>query len=248
MKKFIVGMILLGLAGMASAELLAGYDFQGDDPSVTSNHGDMTATTFGTGAGLNDVYSNWGMGGFGNTDAEGNEFGSASAGGFGGKGAAFGYKEADGSATYAATLADSLANNVYMTFSVTPENGKFFDLESFTFLHLRGSNASRSAGQWALYSSVGGFTIGNEIATGTNTLQTTWVGNVVTLGDEFNNVNSEIEFRLYIYGATSADVNKDDSTVDKVILNGTVIPEPDTIGMLSLGAMITLVIRRPLKV
>jgi len=227
MKKIIIGMILLGLAGVASAEMLVGYDF--DDgttnftTAVTYTHADISATDYtgaGTTPGLNSIAATFPTD---NLDAEGNVFGTATPLGFGGKGHPFGYKV--GSTTYAATLADSFSNNVYMTFSVTPENGETFDLESFTFKHLRGKVADRSADQWALYSSIGGLTMGNEIATGTNLLSITWNNNVVTLGDEFNNVSTTTEFRLYIYGATSATANKDDSSFDKVVINGTVISE-----------------------
>jgi len=248
MKKIIIGMILLGLAGMASAELLAGYDFGSDtfSTAVTSNHVDITATDYtgaGTTPGLISRSPNWSTG---NLDAEGNVFGNANPKSFGGKGHEFGYKE--GAVTYADTLANSIANNMYMTFSVTPENDAVFDLTSFTFLAFRGRTASRSADQWALYSSVDGFLEADAVATGITTLDRAWEGHVVTLGDEFNNVSTTTEFRLYIYGATSASANRDDAAFDKVILNGVVIPEPATIGLLVISASTMLVIRRTLMV
>ena len=52
-------------------------------------------------------------------------FGTANNRNFGGLKDVFGFSSS--------TLANAITANDYMTFSVTPENGESFDLESFTF-------------------------------------------------------------------------------------------------------------------
>lgn len=209
--------------------VLAGYDFDTGAnvgtraPTVTATN--ISASDFGVGAGLIDVLAT--QAGSGANDAEGNPFGTANNRNFGGKKDEFGFSTGN--------LAAAITANDYMTFSVTPENGESFDLESFTFLGYRGSNGTRAAQNWSLFSSVGGFaTSTDNIGTGTNA--SGWNNQIVTLGDEFNNVSTTTEFRLYIYGTSGGPTNSQ-TIFDKVIVNGVAIavPEPSTLALLGAG-------------
>lgn len=117
---------------------------------------------------------------------------------------------------------------------VTPTGGASFDLESFTFRSYIGSNVSRAANSWALFTDVGGltFTSGNEVGTGTSA--SGWNDIVVTLGNEFNSVSTTTEFRLYIYGENGGSTNSQ-TIFDKVVVNATAVPEPSSLALLAAG-------------
>lgn len=236
----IATLIALAIAARgAQADLVVGYDFDtGANVATrvaTSTHSDISATDFGVGAGLIDVLAT--QSGSGNLDAEGNVFGTANDRNFGGTKNEFGFSSN--------TLATAITANDYMTFSVTPENSESFDLESFTFRSYIGRNTIRAANSWSLFSSVGGFAEVNAIGAGTTGVNETWTDNVVTLGDEFNNVSAETEFRLYIYG-TSGGSSGSPTIFDKVVLNGavTAVPEPSSLALLAGGLGLLAATRR----
>jgi hypothetical protein len=69
----------------------------------------------------------------------------------------------------------AINNNDYMFFTVSPSAGFEMDLTSFTF-RTRSYDLGNSAERWALFSSVDGFTSGDQIQVGrtTNIHQLDW--------------------------------------------------------------------------
>ncbi len=93
----------------------------------------------------------------------------------------------------AVTLADAIKGNNYISFSLTPLEAQIFSITAVKFIPMS-QNKTRT---FSLLSSVGGFNDSNVLGTVTstaiNTLQTIPVAN-------HTNINSTIEFRIYVYG------------------------------------------------
>ncbi len=211
----------LAFVAPSGSTILTGYDF--DDKSGSATRGatvrnlHVTASDYGVGSGLNDLINT------GNAncnlslpDAEGNPFGTANGFDYGGTRDAFGFTDQNN----ADNLAGAIAANDYMTFTVTPAAGHQLDLSRFTF-RSRVNNLNASAERWALFSSVGGFANGAQIASGQTTVESTFANHVVDLSSKpgLRNLTTPVAFRLYIYGG-----NEDSSSAtlfDKVILHGT---------------------------
>ncbi|MGJ8723377.1 MAG: PEP-CTERM sorting domain-containing protein [Roseibacillus sp.] len=266
---FLTPLSLLVVGLTSDAAILAGYDF--DDgtgahgpthdlsavPAVfdagtlvgtltaTVSDAQVTASSFGTGSGLSNLINlSNGNSNFSDLDAEGNVFGSANGVEFGGARNAFGFTDMNN----ANNLGLAITNNDYMTFSVTPDAGSQLGLSSFTF-RTRSNQSGNSAERWALFSSVDGFTTGNQITAGRTTNIGTWGGAtnsvVVDLSAaSLQDLTGTTEFRLYIYGGNNAGSSA--TLFDKVILNGAVtpIPEPSSLILLGLGLSGVTFIRR----
>jgi len=235
MKKIIIGMnIALATAASAAVnpEMLVGYDFDDGtnaatlNPLASSIHSDVSASAFGTGVGLSAPAAT--QTGSGSQDAQNYDFGTANNHNFGHFRDEFGANSS--------TLANAITANDYMTFTLTLDSGKSFDLTSFTFLSYAGSGGSgtRSSNEWALYSDVAEIGTFEAVTGGIGTTPTTkvWTDNVVNLGNEFNNVIAATTFRLYIYGGTGGN-SASQSFFDKVVLNGVAVPEPGTYALLA---------------
>ncbi len=224
-----------------ATDVLAGYDF--DDGvgnatvAVTEQDTLVSASDYDVGAGLSNVVTSANaLAEY--TDAEGNIFGTATELSFGGAQSVFGFADmGDGG-----SLQTPINQNDYMTFTVTPDAGYALDLSRFTFRTFA-NTLSNSAERWALFSSVGGFTNGAEIATGQTTNAAVFVSNVIDLSAaEFQGLTGATEFRLYIYGGDNASSSA--TLFDKVILHGTVstasTPESPTISASISGSSLSL--------
>ncbi|MGJ8723378.1 MAG: hypothetical protein ACSHYB_02385 [Roseibacillus sp.] len=224
--QFVVSFLsILAGASAARAQVIAGYDF--DDGAgvattvVTVRASNTTATDFGVGGGLlSNVNGPNGNSNASDLDAEGNVFGTATGLEFGGARTQFGFTDMNN----ADNLGLAITNDDYMIFTVTPDAGFELGLSSFTF-RTRANNASNSAQRWALFSSVDGFTNGDQIATGVTTDLANWdaASNnvVVSLAElKFQSLTTATELRLYVYGGNNSGSSA--TLFDKVILNGSV--------------------------
>lgn len=135
-------------------------------------------------------------------------------------------------------LVDALAKDTYVTFTITADSGYVLNLDTLSFGAYPGGGTPRA---FAVYSSVGGFTEGNELlsvsynatATGVNPYSIDLSG----LGG-YENL-STVEFRYYVQAEnTGRSINLSDITV-----TGT-IPEPASISLLLFGGVGALAFRR----
>ncbi|VGO13138.1 hypothetical protein PDESU_01692 [Pontiella desulfatans] len=212
------------------SDIIAGYDFDDGADAATTNATlvavDVTASDYGVGAGLIPVVHNGDNALTEEADAEGNPFGTANAFSFGGWRTAFGFTDMGNRDE----LDTAIATNDYMTFTVTPADGRLLDLSRLSF-RTRVNDLNHAAERWALFSSVDGFVEGQEIAVGRTETIDTYINNVISLVDaKFQGLSEAVEFRLYIYGGNGT--NGSDTLFDKVILHGTVGMAPDA-GMIS---------------
>lgn len=142
-------------------------------------------------------------------------------------------------------LADSISNNDYFTFSLQASSTYGFSLSSMVFNWQASGTGPQS---FALYSSVTGFTDGDELdswASVGNSTQTATLSGVTAL----QNVAGPIEFRVVGYGASSTGgTGGFEGTGDDIVVNGTVqaIPEPATMSLLGLGAL-AMILRRKIR-
>ena len=140
----------------------------------------------------------------------------------------------------------------YFVFTVTADTGKTLDLTNIEFDLITRANRTSAWGHTAtaqLFVAVdgGAFTsIGSSVSSTAPDQSNVW-SPVTTANIDLSTVTgaSSVEFRVGLGD------NKNDSGaaafVQGIQLNGTVIPEPATIGMLGLGALLTLVVRRELS-
>jgi C1A family cysteine protease len=203
--------------------VIAGYDF--DDgtsnatwvATVTADF--VTASEYGVGAGLIDLISNNGNCLAEAIDAEGNWFGTANPLSYGGGRDDFGFTDMNN----ADNLALAIANNDYMTFTVTPDSGVQMDLTRFTFRTFA-KTMDNAAERWALFSSVDGFTDGTQITNGQTTVVATYVDNIIDLpAASFQGLTTAVTFRLYIYGGNGSWSAA--TQFDKVVVTGSVTAE-----------------------
>jgi hypothetical protein len=145
------------------------------------------------------------------------------------------------------TLASAISDNSYFSFTITPNAGYMFDVDSIAW---RLSRSNTGPQTFALLSSVGGFTDGAVIDSLTRTTNT-----IVNLNPAFDNIGladitTAVEFRIYGYNpggaggsAGSARVGdggnfgaNDPAGLDFAVFGSvTVIPEPGTAMLILLG-------------
>ena len=94
----------------------------------------------------------------------------------------------------AKTLTGALAGNQYLSFNVTPSTGKSFTISKVAYRPF----SQYTNQHFALFSSVKGFTAGNEIDTFTVKGSGSQPIHIVNISDN-NNKTSAVEFRLYVY-------------------------------------------------
>lgn len=206
MKKWLVGGMIVLVAGVASADTIASWDFSGFAGTEATAAGTMASgmegSTLSHGAGLQFVTPNPNA--------------------FNGTG-------------FLASLAASLADDDYFTFSLEASANYSFSVSSIDFSF----DASGSGPQsWALFSSVDGFAdagdaLYNWASVGTGTRTATLSG--IT---ELQNAFGPVEFRVYGYDASlQSGTGSFEGAGNDVTVNGTVVPEPATMGLLGLGAL-----------
>jgi hypothetical protein len=230
MKKTRVLKVLAGLAVMSasvvSADVVAQYNFSAD-LNATSSDANVTANAFTVGAGIS---------GSGRSGSSQSLFARASV----------------TDAANQISLANAITANDYFSFTVDVDAGFEMDLTSFTFDAGYTRNGSFTGKQFKTYllTSIDGFNTGGLI--GSETVDATVNGGslqypngtttISLAGAQYQDLTGSTEFRLYISDNTGATdyIHR----IDNVTLNGTVIPEPGTISMISAAGLGILFIRR----
>ena len=222
--------ILNGSVSIApQSNILAGYDFDNGNGSASrlSTYVDykVSATAFNTGSGLNNSISSNSNALAENIDAEGTLFGSSMGFSFGNARNAFGFSDMNN----ANNLSSAINQNDFMTFTIDARDGHDLNLTHFTF-RSRVNNINNSAERWALFSSIDGFTDGQQIEVGRTTVAGRYVNNVIALSDpKFQNLSEPVTFRLYIYGGNNQRGSA--SLYDKFIVKGTTSLSTDLVGV-----------------
>lgn len=150
-------------------------------------------------------------------------------------------------ATTSSTLSESLANNTYVSFTLTPGSGVQVTLQTLKLNH-GASNSDTDASfitNLAVLSSVGGFTESSPILAtfmkdvpidnGGTGITDARVIDLTSFGSTFTNLTGPVEFRFYFYD--SVNFNNKIHRLDTVQLEGTtVIPEPSSLALVAVGA------------
>jgi len=234
-KHFLLPLVAAAFAANSNAATLASYDF-GTTSGVVGNlvltsanaDANSTAGAFAAGAGITNL-----------TNSVGNS------------GRAIGASLATSFSSLlgvnSTTAAEAVTNNDYFTFTLTPSAGYQLNLTqlSFDFQSSGTVNNAVQSSSYTVFSSVGGFSSGNHIDSGTWTYltDTGWKSSLTSIsGVSFQNLITAIEFRIYMSDGGS-NSNAHFATVDNVILDGTVaaIPEHSTAALL-LGSMAGLLV------
>jgi len=146
---------------------------------------------------------------------------------------------------FSSLLADSLANDDYFTFTVEASSGYQFSLSSLVMDFQASGTGPQS---WALYSSVAGFTAGNEIGNWAAVGNSTQTASLSGIGG-LQSVTGPVEFRIYGYGASATtgtggiEGTGVDMQIDGTVAAAAPVPEPATMALLGFGAL-ALAIRR----
>ena len=248
MKKIIGLMMGLGLAVAANADIIAGYDF--GTPTAMTNG----ATTVESGVSASVVSGAGGASAFAgqytlgdNTGlaASGTTFGSTEAGNFGGT----------SENLTAGSLAGAITANDYMTFTIIADEAGTLNVSGFSLASTIASLTNNRPAEFfnVLAQANGGSTWGAANAL-TSDQETTVVQGLSDWDDTFIDLSGNaslqgidsVEFRIYMWGgngtAASSRVN-----FDQIVVEGSVIPEPATIGLLGLGAVALLALRRRVR-
>lgn len=150
-------------------------------------------------------------------------------------------------ATSSSTLAESITNNTFFSFTLTPGGGVQLNLQTLRLNH-GASNSDTDASFFtnlAVLSSVGGFTESSPVlATFTKEVPINNGGagitdpqviDLTTFGSTFTNLTAPVEFRFYFYDSVS--FNNKIHRLDTVQLEGTVIPESSSVALVMLGTV-----------
>lgn len=151
-----------------------------------------------------------------------------------------------------ADFAEAISNGQYFSIQFEAQAGYQMSLTSLdlllyqtSFMAGTGVNGGSAGGaDFAIYSSIGGFTAGNEIYSYSLASGAYSVFNVDLTGGSFDNLTN-VEFRIYAKGATGnsngfyiGKLNTSDG-LDDIVLNGSIstVPEPSTYALIALGAI-----------
>lgn len=155
------------------------------------------------------------------------------------------------------SLAAAITASDYFSFTITPDAGKSVNYSSLFLRYSIGANVRPAQSQFTLLSSKTGFTAADGLASflsfemlgatasgfGTGTFDLSGVTGL-------QGVSEAVEFRIYVHSVqgsmTRVAIGQLYGTngTDDLVLSGTVIPEPATVGMLSLGALVACLVRR----
>jgi len=143
---------------------------------------------------------------------------------------------ADGTAE---NLGNAIGNDQFFTFSINAVDGATFSLDNISFDVGRTPNGAQD---FFLFSSVGGFTIGADIATALN-VGTGGSSISFDFTDSSFDDLEEVEFRVYVDQRTSNSGSSSGTFLDNVLVNAVVtepIPEPSASMLLGLGGLALL--------
>jgi hypothetical protein len=128
--------------------------------------------------------------------------------------------------------ASAVTTGTYWGFTVQPNTGFRMNFTNLTFDAARGGGSTPRT--WYLYSSAGGFTSGNAIATADVLTQRPTLSpfTVDLSGAMFQGLTGPLEFRMYV----STPGNGQSLEFDNVTFNGTVVAIPEPTCTLALAA------------
>lgn len=219
---------LFALAGSASGDIIADFQFTGSntsstDPSTdwaTSNVADGTTPSFAINNGQGNPAPSW--------QKQFSDFYPANSGN--------------------KTLADAIGDDIYFSFTVTPDTDREITFDEFSFDISKQGNATFN---YALLTSVGGFSDGQQIDgirmdSGQYSFNS-FTYDVSSLAD----IDSMIEFRLYM-SPNNFSGGSNYFRVDNILLTGEVsdvsaVPEPTTLTLAALGLLGLIAFRRRRK-
>lgn len=150
----------------------------------------------------------------------------------------------------AGSLATAITNNDYFSFKLTPQTGYSIDLSSISFVGWTTTDSSPNfaAKNYNVLSSVGGFTSGASITSGTLTVQdggypgSPDLINVDLSSASFDAITSETEFRIYVWGGTGFGQG---TRFDNFVVDGVAtVPEPSTYALLASGLFGLVLLRK----
>lgn len=215
MKKLIIAAVVLGMAAMAQADVILGFDLTGTttdpEPAVT------VIGNLSTAAGLNEL-ARVGLGA------------ASTANAFGSNGWNLGAFSAD---------------NDYISFSVAPAAGFGLTLTDISWTALNGSNTGPLNGRWGYSIGGGAFTYQTDFNVTFTTASGSWnFADIVDATQEVE-FRFWAWGPTSINGSTSAatgSVNYRNAAGNDIILNGTIgaIPEPGVLVLLSFGGLAIL--------
>ena len=145
-----------------------------------------------------------------------------------------------------ANLAASVAADDYYSFTVTPAPAASVTYNQFNFDFWKTSGAGANV-QAVLFSSVDGFSVGDELGfgqlSGNGAESGTWLPRSVSLGTLPTDITTPVEFRLVIHDAGATNQNNQ-FRIDNIEVDATVIPEPASALLMLLGTGLLLRLRR----
>lgn len=134
-------------------------------------------------------------------------------------------------------LAGAISNDSYFSFTLDP-GGNSTTLTNLTFSHIFRLTNPTISGSVALLTSLTGFTSSDALATYNIGQQTeggtqTESRNVILDDPAFTNFTVPVEFRFYLWDTSTSGTRS--QNLDNIVLNGTVIPEPNAGALAVLG-------------
>jgi hypothetical protein len=228
-QKFVVTILATLVSVTVQANLIASYGFN-DVATSFDTETNTTANSFTVGAGVTSF-------GYSATRQEGVK-------------SAYFYN----SKFYSANKADAVTASDYVTFTIDVNSGKSVSFTNLSFYSLRNFTTGVGApDQFAIRTSQDNYAADVSAGTMAITAQATnYVFSLNTLAlsgvSNLQSVTNSTQFRIYMWVSSgSIDVVANRTLyLDNLTVEGTVttIPEPATIGMLGLGALVTLMVRR----
>jgi hypothetical protein len=218
MKKLLVGLMVMGLVGVATADIILDWSFSGTTPIVNQVANDVIAANLDTGGIYNDLTRGAGAG----TSAGGSSFRTT---GFQNNGIAVG-------------------NTDYFQFIVSAASGYTLSLTGITGAFAGTTTFSADPGvshQWGYSFDGSSFTLIDSpvarIGNGTSSFDLSGVGALQNVG-----ASSDVYLRYYATGQTTTGgwgFFSTGGTASALAVDGTisVIPEPSVFALISIGAL-----------